>query len=281
MSAATRRAALQRLAAEHAIQPNARTTAGEDLLDNLEHPGQIKQWCAVTQSSDSGLRYLYPRFESREQAREGATLYMRDATYDETPLEIVDLDTGEREEADLSVRWARPLGEAEPTGAPRTTLAPEERAQRLLDGREGWRSYLRDTGGGIVVCEVAKADDEDAPYAWVTGSGEETKPYQVGIYLPQRWEEPAAGEEVGEPDLESHVFAALAAVEAKLESLLAEGRQLYETSSDGQGALERWARRLCVARFVHHRRCESCEINTPHLGGVCVACGTANKEAGA
>jgi hypothetical protein len=103
-----RKAALRRLAAQHDVLPNTRSTAGEDLLDSLERPEQIKRWCAVTQSSASGFHYLYPRYDTIEQAKDGATRYMEDATYDETPVEVVDLDTGERETADFSVRWSCP-----------------------------------------------------------------------------------------------------------------------------------------------------------------------------
>lgn len=95
------------------------------------------------------------------------------------------------------------------TDQPLILLTPEERAQRLLDGREGWQACVRDTGGGIVVCEVCRVGDEDAPYAWVSDSGDETRPYLVCIYLPSQWEEPRASECVAEAYLESHVFAAL------------------------------------------------------------------------
>jgi len=90
-------------------------------------------------------------------------------------------------------------------------LTPEERAQRLLDGREGWHAHIRDAGGGYVVCEVVKIDEEeDAPYAWISDSEEEAKPYEVGIYLPAKWQEAIAIETVSESALERHVFAELA-----------------------------------------------------------------------
>jgi hypothetical protein len=111
-SALARKAALQRLAARHDVLPNLRSTAAEDLLDNLDRPERIKRWCAVTESSASGFHYLYPRYDNREQAKDGATRYMEDTFCDETPVEVVDLDTGERETADFSVRWSCPGSEA-------------------------------------------------------------------------------------------------------------------------------------------------------------------------
>lgn len=99
---------------------------------------------------------------------------------------------------------------------PKMTLTPDERAQRLLDGREGWHTYIRDTGGGMVVCEVVRVDEEeDAPYAWISDSGDEAKPYQVGIFLPSNWQEAIATETVSESALERHVFAELARAAAR------------------------------------------------------------------
>jgi hypothetical protein len=163
---------------------------------------------------------------------------------------------------------------------PKMTLTPEERAQRLLDGREGWQSHIRDTGGGIVVCEVFKVDDDEGPYAWVSDSEDEAKPYRVGVYLPSLWEEPVASECVSEPALERHVFSQLAEVEAKVKALLLEAQCLYESTRDGQSAVEKWARRTRVAAFVRNRACEPCELQTPHVAGLCAVCGTPNKEAG-
>jgi hypothetical protein len=163
---------------------------------------------------------------------------------------------------------------------PRLNLTPEERAQRLLDGRKGWQTQIRDTGGGYVVCEVSRDGDDEAPYAWVSDSEDEVKPYRVGVYPPSLWEEPVASECVSEPALQRHVFAQLAEVEAKVKALLREAQRLYESSRDGQSAVEAWAEQPTVEPFVRHRACEPCELQTPHVGGLCAVCGTPNKEAG-
>lgn len=90
------------------------------------------------------------------------------------------------------------------------TLHPAERAQRLLDGREGWRALVRKSEeDDEIFCEVAKIGDDDAPYASVADSGDVTKPYEVGIRWPWRWDEPISVKRVSEADLERHVFAEL------------------------------------------------------------------------
>lgn len=102
----------------------------------------------------------------------------------------------------------------EPAGdEPRISLTPEERAQRLLDGREGWDAYLRDTGGGIGVCAVERHEAAAAPYAWISSSEDKASPYLVGLYSPERWEEALSMKQLGEAELEAYVFAELTRLE--------------------------------------------------------------------
>ena len=62
--AQARKVALETLAERHGITATKRTTGGEDLLDALEEPEKLGEWCAVTISPESGNCFLYPAFDS-------------------------------------------------------------------------------------------------------------------------------------------------------------------------------------------------------------------------
>jgi hypothetical protein len=102
-----RREALQKLADEYGIDPHDHnTTAGEDLAEYLLEGERIEQWVAVTGAGD--YVYLYPRYATIGAARSAAFGNVADSLYAEYPLEVVNLDTGERWAPDwptLRVDW--------------------------------------------------------------------------------------------------------------------------------------------------------------------------------
>ena len=109
----TRVEALRKLADDHALSPNARTTAGEDLSADLAAPERLGAWCAVTYSPAHETTYLYPHCDTAAAARERAERFLDDPTFAELPVEVVNLDSGERELGRLGVlAWDSPRGQA-------------------------------------------------------------------------------------------------------------------------------------------------------------------------
>ena len=109
----TRLETLRKLADDHALSPNDRTTAGEDLAAALAAPEWLGAWCAVTYSPGHETTYLYPHCPTAAAARERAERYLEDPTFVELPLEVVDLDRGKRQLARLGVlSWDSPRRQA-------------------------------------------------------------------------------------------------------------------------------------------------------------------------
>lgn len=106
MTAETRKAALEKLAEHHEVSPGENTTAGEDLRDYLAEPKTIKRWVAVTFAAEH-VHYLKAAFESAAEAQGYAGGLMEDMTFPELPVEVFDLDTGERIEARLAATWEK------------------------------------------------------------------------------------------------------------------------------------------------------------------------------
>jgi hypothetical protein len=100
---------LRRLADDHGLSPNARTTAGEDLGKALARPELLRPWCAVTYSPADETVYLYLHHDTVAAAREFAEALFADPGFAELPLEVVDLDGGARLVARLgALGWNSP-----------------------------------------------------------------------------------------------------------------------------------------------------------------------------
>ena len=207
MSAQSRKEALERLAEEHGVSLLDNTSASEDLAEALEAPEEIKEWCAVTEHD--GIAYLYPDCESAETAKARAEEHQGGPTFHETPVAVVNLDTGEQYSAEVGiVAWHKERTEE---------VSAEVRALRLLQARGSseWRVHLAATGGGTAVCAVERFEDEKeaAPYAWITEAEGDPDEFLVCTYTRERWEEPLSSKEVGSEELAGYVFAELERVE--------------------------------------------------------------------
>jgi hypothetical protein len=100
---------LRKLADDHALSPNARTTAGEDLCKALAQPEWLGPWCAVTFSPADETVYLYPHHDTVAGAREFAEALLADPSFAELPLEVVNLESGDRQIARIGVLgWDSP-----------------------------------------------------------------------------------------------------------------------------------------------------------------------------
>jgi hypothetical protein len=105
----TRAETLRKLADDHALSPNARTTAGEDLGVDLAAPDRLGPWCAVTFSPAEETTHLYPHHDTAAAAREFAECLFADPSFAELPLEVVNLDSSTRLVARLGVLdWDSP-----------------------------------------------------------------------------------------------------------------------------------------------------------------------------
>ena len=51
---------------------------------------------------------------------------------------------------------------------------------------------------------------------------------------------------------------------------------LYESSRDGQAAVEKACRTAKYKGMVNYRKCGPCESEEPHIDNVCCVCSTAN-----
>jgi hypothetical protein len=100
---------LRKIADDHALSPNARTTAGEDLGTALARPERLGLWCAVTYSPADETTHIYPHYDTAAAAREFAERLFADPSFAELPLEVVNLDNGERRPARIGVLgWDSP-----------------------------------------------------------------------------------------------------------------------------------------------------------------------------
>jgi hypothetical protein len=100
---------LRKLADDHALSPNAPTTAGEDLGKALAQPAQLRAWCAVSFSPADETVYLYPHHDTVAAAQEFAECLFADPSFAELPLEVVNLGDCERRLARIGVLgWDSP-----------------------------------------------------------------------------------------------------------------------------------------------------------------------------
>lgn len=99
LSQADRLKALKELCEKHYLDPNDQNTAAEDIAPYLDGEEEINEWAAVTRNND--ITYVYPIFDNAEDAKDRATEHIIDDIYSEQPVEVVNLDTGER----LSPAW--------------------------------------------------------------------------------------------------------------------------------------------------------------------------------
>jgi hypothetical protein len=99
---------LRKLADDHAVSPNARTASGEELDKALAREERLGPWCAVTFSPADETTYLYPHHDTVAAAREFAEALFADPSFAELPLEVVNLDDGQRRLARIGVVcWTR------------------------------------------------------------------------------------------------------------------------------------------------------------------------------
>ena len=105
--AAGRKVTLERLAERHKVSMAEAGSAASDLADCLVHPDTINRFVVVTRA-DKTRTYLKPDFDTLEAARRYADQRIEDPTFPELPVEIYDLDTGERIPATLVAVWGSP-----------------------------------------------------------------------------------------------------------------------------------------------------------------------------
>jgi hypothetical protein len=99
---------LRRLAADHALTPEARTPSGRLLDTDLANPARIDRWCAVVYLLADRRVLLDAHHPSPGSARQRCERGLGEPLPAELPLEIVDLDTGARRLARLVARWRSP-----------------------------------------------------------------------------------------------------------------------------------------------------------------------------
>lgn len=109
----TRLERLRKLAEEH-VEPGPNTGA-EDIAEYLpegfgpyrrDGDGSVcrpKRWAAVTRAGDLG--YVYPAYDTAEDAQDRAVAYVGDDIYAEYPVCVVDLDTGRVLVPERTVNW--------------------------------------------------------------------------------------------------------------------------------------------------------------------------------
>jgi hypothetical protein len=97
-----RAATLRKLAGDHGVDPQIRSTAGEALSFDLAS-GPVGAWSAVSYSPAGEEVYLYPHFETLAAAREFAECLLEDPSFAELPVEVISLDDGSRQIARLGV----------------------------------------------------------------------------------------------------------------------------------------------------------------------------------
>lgn len=105
MTASARRAALLRLAAIHDLDLAGASAGSVALRRWLEAPETIERWVAVTVASADGTVSLTPGFPDAAAAEKAAERYVEEGMYDQLPLEVVDLDTGQSNGCRLRPEW--------------------------------------------------------------------------------------------------------------------------------------------------------------------------------
>ena len=84
--------------------------------------------------------------------------------------------------------------------------------------RRNWQVSELHTGGGIVVCAVERGPyAPDAPYAWVSDSEDDHRPFLVGVYLPADDGEAFSIKATTAENLRELVFEGLTRAEAEQE----------------------------------------------------------------
>jgi hypothetical protein len=97
---------LREVIREHGIvtdTPGVSST--DDLAPYLSGDEPIRRWCAVTQGGE--FTYAYPECKSEDEARSLAECNAADSVWAESPVAIVDLDTGD-EQRPAGVVWMPP-----------------------------------------------------------------------------------------------------------------------------------------------------------------------------
>ena len=69
-------------------------SGGEDAASYLNNETPIKRFCVLTRSGD--FDYAYANSDTIEEAKEWAMINVADDCFAETPVAIIDLDTGAR-----------------------------------------------------------------------------------------------------------------------------------------------------------------------------------------
>lgn len=105
MTNPNRTTALAKLAQVHEIDRADQNTAGEDLAAYLDDPGSIHNWVAVTRSPQTGVTYLKADFPDAAAAKGYAASNVDDDLFEELPVEVVNLDSGEARRCQLVARW--------------------------------------------------------------------------------------------------------------------------------------------------------------------------------
>jgi hypothetical protein len=105
MSNESRSRALRKLAQAHEIHRGDRNSSGEDYGAYLDNPDSICEWVAVTRSPEAGITYLRADFPDRLSAKRYAARHIGDDLFEELPVEVVNLDSGQSISSVLSVRW--------------------------------------------------------------------------------------------------------------------------------------------------------------------------------
>lgn len=88
---------LRRIIDNYGVNLFRADSGAEDLKTYLDGTSVCGEWAAVTASAgDSGeVVYVYPYYDTRDDAIERATRYMDDDILQEMPRAVVNLDTGE------------------------------------------------------------------------------------------------------------------------------------------------------------------------------------------
>lgn len=99
----TRSERLEKLCEEFYLDPTSKRSTGDEdagfyfLPEDDEESKPIRPWVAVTTMGGEGAHfYVYADFDTFGEAQRGAVENCGDGIFDEYPVAIVNLDTGER-----------------------------------------------------------------------------------------------------------------------------------------------------------------------------------------
>lgn len=107
MSNESRSRALTKLAQADEIHRGDQNSSGEDYGAYLDNPDSIRESVAVTRSPETGVTYLTADFLDSLSAKSYAARHIGDDLFEELPLEVVNLDTGQSISSVLSATWGR------------------------------------------------------------------------------------------------------------------------------------------------------------------------------